>query len=64
MIGIDWGFAFEKDQYLLEQFSTIFNVGDNTTKFAHNTVTLLLTYEFIIDSVRNIGKMSKDFVAR
>jgi len=58
VIGLDWGFAVGETEDYLENYPRVDLFDRNDTSYSHNTITLLLTYEFFLDSMgRNISRM-------
>jgi hypothetical protein len=58
VIGLDWGFAIDHKADQLDRFPNIELFERNTPFYEYHSVTLLLTYEFFLDSVgRNISRM-------
>jgi len=58
VVGLDFGFSSKSNDDLFKNFSEVERFRANSSSFRHNTLTVLLTYEFFLDRVsENISKL-------
>lgn len=58
VVGLDWGFSYGQSQQVFDGFPNIDKLNTQDAPFAYNSLTLLLTYEFILNSVkRNMNRI-------
>lgn len=58
VVGLDWGFSFGTSDELFQGFPNIDMIQTNSAPYRYNSLTLLMTYEFLLDSVqRNVSKI-------
>ena len=58
VIGLDWGFSFGESERVLGGFPNLERLNTQDAPFAYNSLTLLLTYEFLLDSMqKNVNRL-------
>ena len=58
VVGLDWGFSYGRSEDIFDQFPNLDILQTQNAQYDFNSITLLLTYEFILDSVqRNVSKL-------
>ncbi len=58
VLGIDYGFSLKSDSPPFENFPSVNLLNLQETRYSQKTLTILLTYEFFLDSMsRNLSKM-------
>lgn len=58
VVGLDYGFSSESNEDLFNDFPNNQRFRKNVSSFNHNTMTILLTYEFFLNRMsKNISKL-------
>ncbi len=58
VVGLDWGFSFGRSEEIFNEFPNLDMIRTNSAPYRYNSLTLLLTYEFLLDSVqRNVSRI-------
>lgn len=58
VVGLDWGFSFGQSEPIFSGFPNLDRLSTQDAPFAYNSLTLLLTYEFLLDSVqKNVNRL-------
>ncbi len=58
VIGLDWCFSFSQSDNLLRGFLNLELLKTQESQYSYNSITILMNYEFILDSVqKNVSKL-------
>ena len=58
VVGLDWGFSVGQSEQVFSGFPNLEILNTQDAPFGYNSLTLLLTYEFLLDSVqKNVNRL-------